>query len=334
MPASVAAHAARRGPGDAPQPGAQQRRRQQRGRQHHQEQGGVEVVAQHPGAQADRREDQAHLAAGQHAQPDGELVARRSGGTDAGGELAGDRSGQERPRQAQHRRAGEGRDVGVDPDLQEEHGNEHLAERHEIPPDPVGLGAAGQGQARHERPHDRGEPGGIGELGEAERERQRQGEQRAVRPGPPVQQAEQRRRQPQARRPAHDEEPHRQACQTDDAGGTQRRPGDEAGDDRQDHQAEHVVGDGRAEDGAGLGARQRTEIPEDPGGDAHAGGGERRAHEDRRVAAVAERGGGTRPERERQGHPADGHQQRRPPDRAQLRQLELQAHLEQQQDHP
>jgi hypothetical protein len=53
----------------------EQLRRGQRGDEDHEQQRGVEVVADHPGLQAERGEDEADLAAGQHAQPDEQLVA-------------------------------------------------------------------------------------------------------------------------------------------------------------------------------------------------------------------------------------------------------------------
>ena len=68
------------GPDGTARPGAgvadlEQRRRDQRRDQHDEEQRGVEVVAEHAVLEADGGEDQADLAAGQHPEPDQQLVA-------------------------------------------------------------------------------------------------------------------------------------------------------------------------------------------------------------------------------------------------------------------
>ena len=67
---------------------------------------------------------------------------------------------------AEHRALDEGADVGVDADLQEEHRDEQVADRAELAADALGLAAPGQRDAGHERTDDRGQLGGVGQLGE------------------------------------------------------------------------------------------------------------------------------------------------------------------------
>jgi hypothetical protein len=83
------------------------------------------------------------------------------------------------PGAPKHSRVGERADVGVDPDLEEEHGDEQVAHGRELAFDARLHRAARQGQAGDEGADDGGELGGVGELGQREGEGQREGDERA-----------------------------------------------------------------------------------------------------------------------------------------------------------
>lgn len=133
---------------------------------------------------------------------------------------------------------------------------------------------------------------------------------------------------------AHRQERQRQARHAGDGGCGQGLARHQAHHHGEDHQPQHVVGDGGAEHRAGLGGAEGPQVAEDPGGDPDAGGGERRPHEGGGVPAVARRLCGPGPQGERQGHSAHRHCERRPPHRAQVGQVELEAHLQEQEDDP
>ena len=119
---------------------------------------------EHAVGQTDAGEDQADLAAGQHPEPDHEPVADAAEQPEPGDELA-DAGHDARARAMSARRLGsrERAEVGVDADLQEEHGDEQVADRRELPAHALGRRGAAQRDAGGERTDDRGELGGVGE---------------------------------------------------------------------------------------------------------------------------------------------------------------------------
>ena len=136
------------------------------------------------------------------------------------------------------------------------------------------------------------------------------------------------------------EEEHRLDHDHHDWAGGEGGPGvrgrDDRGHRREDDEAEHVVDDGRAEDHPRLGGLGTADVLEHPRGDADAGGRERGAEEQVSVPRVFGQEPDTDkvPEDERYDHTDAGHHERRAADLRHLRDRGLQAHLEQQQDHP
>ncbi len=142
-----------------------------------------------------------------------------------------------------------------------------------------------------ERADDRRELCGVGELGERQRERERERDERAGRARVPVEELEEAGRE--ASRRATAVSTRNATATSEDAGDVEQRDrafGDEAHDDREDHEAEHVVGDGGAQHRARLDRGERAEVAEDARGDPDARRRERGAEEQRLVVAVPERG--------------------------------------------
>ena len=166
-------------------------------------------------AQADGGEDQPDLTAGDHAQADQALVARRADRSERRDQLAQHGHREQRAGDAQHGRTRELTDLRVDADLQEEHGDEEVPDRRELALDPVGGRAAREGHACHERAHDRRELSGVGQLRERERERERRRNQRARRSGVAVEELEHAGAHPRPHRRRDHEERDRDE---DDAG--------------------------------------------------------------------------------------------------------------------
>ena len=121
---------------------SQQRRRDERGGEDDQQQRGVLVAIEDRLAQPDGREDQADLTARDHAQADEALVPRRPGRADSGDDLPDQGHGEQAGADGEHRRVEERLDPGVDADLEEEHGDEEVADGCELAGDAVGDGAA------------------------------------------------------------------------------------------------------------------------------------------------------------------------------------------------
>ena len=109
--------------------------------------------------------------------------------------------------------------------------------------------------------------------------------------------------------------------------------GDDAHDDGEDHQPEHVVGHRGAEHSARLDRRERAEVAEDPRGDPDARRRERGAEEQRRVRVVRERDADPEADRHRQGDADHGDAHRRPPDRGEVADVHLHPDLQQEEDH-
>ena len=151
--------------------------------------------------EADGGEDEPDLAAGDHAEADEPLVAGGSEHADRGDELADDGHDQQRGRDAQHLGLDERLDLDFDPDPEEEHRDEEVADRRELALDAFLRRAARERKPGDERADDRGELRRVGELGERERERQRQRDQRAGRLRVPVEELEEPGREPRARGP-------------------------------------------------------------------------------------------------------------------------------------
>ena len=162
------------------QPPLEQRRRHQRRGEHDEQQRGVEIAAEDPLAEPDGREDQPDLAAGDHPEPDQQLVARRAERADRGQQLADDGDGEQAAGDPEHLGLDERLDPGADPDLEEEDRDEQVPDRRELALDPLRRGAAREREAGDERTDDRRELRGVGELREAERERDTRSQQQLV----------------------------------------------------------------------------------------------------------------------------------------------------------
>ena len=109
--------------------------------------------------------------------------------------------------------------------------------------------------------------------------------------------------------------------------------GDDLDHDREDDQAEHVVGNGRPEHDARLHRRQRPEVAEDSRCDPDAGRGQGGTEEDRGLGVEPEADPSTGARDERDGNADDRHEHRRPPDTTELGEVHLHPDLhEQQQD--
>jgi hypothetical protein len=319
----------------AGEPPAQQRRRDEGGGEHHQQQGAEGVAVDHPQAQADAREHQADLAARQHAEAhQGQVHALA--GDHAGRHLADHRRDQQQPGEGQRPRPQQHRRLGVDADLQEEHGHEHVRDRRQAGADRGARAAARQHHAGDEGADDRGETDQFGQARERQREGERERDQGAVRARQPLDPGEQQRRQPHAGDHPDDQEADGGADHQQQPGEVDRAAGDQPHHHREDHQPDDVVGDRGAEHRAGLRPRQRLEVAEDPGGHADAGGGQGRAQEQLDVVAVPGQPGEAQAEvaqGERQRHPDRRHRERRAPHPQQLGQLGLEPDLEEQQQH-
>jgi hypothetical protein len=317
---------------DPAEPPLQQGRRDQRGRQHDQQHRPVQVGAQDALAQAQAGEDQADLAAGEHAEADQQPVAATPRRAEPGGQLADDADGEQGGGEAEHLGADEAGDVSVDADLEEEDGHEQVAHRRQLGADALRLGGPRQREPGHERADDRRQPGRAGKLGESQREGQGEGHERARRPGQPVHDPEQGRRQAGAHAGGHDQEGDGQAGHRRHRAGRDGPVGHEPHDDGEDDEPHHVVGHRRAEHGAGLDAGQGAEVPEHPGGDPHGRGGEGGAHEDGRARRLASGGRHRPPGDEGQGDAEHRHLERCPAHGPELPEVHLEPDLEEEQD--
>ena len=246
------------------QPLAEEGRRGQRGDKDDEQQRGVDVLAEDALAEPQGGEDQAHLAAGDHADAHQQPVARRAQHAGGRRQLADDRNDEERARHAQHVRVGELRDVGVDADLQEEHGDEDVTDRAHLPLDALRRAAAGQDQPGHEGTDDGCQLGLVGQDGETEGEGHGDPHEGAARPAVPGHGGEQRRHEPQAEGRRDDQEADGDDDDPQDAEDGDRPLGHDPGDDGQDDQAHHVVGDGRPQDRPRLDRGERPQVAEDP----------------------------------------------------------------------
>ena len=148
--------------------------------------------------------------------------------------------------------------------------------------------------------------GDVGELGERQREREGQRDQRAGRPRSAFDPAEEVRREPE-----RDQRPRRRGTRARRARISSTLTIETvpsvtiAHHDGEHDEAHHVVGHRGAEHHPRLGCGERAEIAEDPGGDAHAGRGQRGGDEQRGVEVVADGEHGAEAEHERRDH-ADG----------------------------
>ena len=234
------------------------------------------------------------LAARDHADADEQPVARAAEQPGRGHELADDGDGEQHGGDAEHLPVGHRLDVGVDADLEEEHGDEQVPDRRQLAADAVRGRRAGEREAGDERADDRREVGQVRELGEREREREREHDERARGTAVAPDQREQRRREPQADRSRDHDEADRDERDLEDADRRDAAFGDDARDDGEDHEAEHVVGDRRTEHGARFDRRERAEVAEHARGDADARRGQRGADEQRFLAVEAEAEPGSR----------------------------------------
>ena len=284
-------------------------------------------------AQPDGGEDQAHLASGNHAHAHEQPVARRAPHAGRGGELPGHSDDEHRAGEPQHRRFGELAHLCVDPDLQEEHGDEEVADRCQLPPNALRRRAAGEREAGDEGTDDRCELGRAGQLGHAQREREGKGDERSARPAVAGDGSEQAGGETHADHGRDGEKGDRHRHDRQHRDHRHRALGDESYDHREHDQAHHVVGDRGSDHCAGLDHGQRTQVAEHARRYADARGRERGADEQRLLAIVGEQPRDARPGREQRDHADGRHGQRRPAHCAELGEVHLEPDLEEQQDH-
>ena len=316
---------------DEPQP--QERRRDERRHEDHDEQGGVDVVTEHALLQADGGEDEADLAAGDHAEAHEQAVPRRTQEPSGGDNLADHRDGEQRGRHAEHLGVEEALDLSIDADLEEEHRDEEVADRGEVRTDAVRRAATGQRHAGHERPHDRRQLCCIGQLGHGQGKGEGQGHQGSSGAADPPDGVEERRDHPHPDGQRCREEDDRDHQDLDHLSDLHRSRFGEPYDDGQDDEAEDVVGHRRAEHGPRFHRGEGPEVTEDPGADPDARGGERGADEDRLVGAEAEQEADACPGREGHDHADERDGERGPSDRSELPEVHLEADVEEEQDH-
>ena len=134
---------------------------------------------------------------------------------------------------------------------------------------------------------------------------------------------EQHGRGTHADHPAHAQEGDGDGDHAEDGQERYRALAHDADDDGEDHESDHVIGDGGAQHGPGLRRCQRSQVGEHPGRHAHAGGGQSGAHEQGRVATLTEAGHHAVAEGERGGDACCGHEQRRAAHAAELGEVHL-----------
>ena len=312
---------------------AQQGRRHDRRQQHDDQQRTVLVAVEHAVGQANRGEDQTDLTARDHAEADEQLVgtgASCPGGTD---QLADHRHHGEHCGEPDHRRLGHRLQVGVDADLGEEHGDEQIAHRAEVARDAVVLAALCEAEAGHEGTDDEGELGGVGQFGEPECDDDRGDGDGGPRARLAMHRIEDLRHEREADDAGHDQEPNGQAEGGADRRDVDRTTRDDLDDHSENDEAQDVVGDRGTQHDASFGRGECSQVAEHTGGDADAGGGERGADEDRGVRAQAEQQPDAHTTRERCADTNHRDQQRCLAHLAELGEVHLHAHLQQQQQH-
>ena len=291
-------------------------------------------MAEHTLPQPERGEDQPDLAARNHADADEQLVAGPAEHARRGHELAEHRDKEQHRGDPEHLAVGEGFEVDVDTDLEEEHGDQQVPDGSQLAAYAVGGVRARQREAGHERTDDRRQVGRVRKLGASA----------SVKPSASATNvpAERLWRRIPAnsggaiRRPtavAITTNPIATSRDLGDADGRHAAFGDDARDDSEDDEADHVVGDRGAEHSARFDRCERTEVAEHPRSDADARGRQCRADEQRFFAVEAEADAGAEAGRHRHDDADDCDEEGRAPDGTQIPQVHLEADLEQQQDH-
>ncbi len=290
-------------------------------------------MAEHTLPQAERGEDQPDLAARNHADADEQLVAGPAEHARRGHELADNCDQEQHGGDPEHLAVGERFEVYVDTDLEEEHGDQQVPDWGQLSAHAVGGVRPRERKAGHECTDDRRQVGRVRKLGQCERETQRERHQcargAAVAPDP----REQRRRDAQADGSRDHDEPDGDECDLGDADGRHAAFGDDASDDSEDDEADHVVGDRGAEHSARFDRCERTEVAEHPRSDADARGRQCGADEQRFFAVEAEAESGAEAGRHRDDDADDCDKEGRASDGAQIPQVHFEADLEEQQDH-
>ncbi len=224
-------------------------------------------------------------------------------------------------------------EVGVHADQHEEDRDEHRTNAVEIGGDPFLLAAAADGQSGHERTDDEGQLSNLREQGEAEDHDECNDRERGAGPGDAVDDGEEPRDGDESDEPREREETDRPTQRRADGAQAHAVARHDLDDDREDDEADHVVGDCGAEDDTSLGRRQRPQIAEHAGGDPDARRGEGRAEEDGDVGRLPEGAGDAGAQGERGRHADDGHEDGRTPDPTELGEVHLHADMDQQQEH-
>ena len=319
-------------------PGAAQTQPQQRwrddgGDEYDDEQRTVLVGVQHARGEADRGEDEAHLAAGHHADADEHLVGSGAERAHRGQQFAGDGQGAHGGGKAQHRWLRHGAEIGVDADLQEEHGDEDVAHRAQVAGDAFVVLATPQAQAGHEGTDDEGELGGVGQHREPEGDGHCRHHHGGTRRCSAVHEVECLRHREHADEAGDEQEGHRQPQGLGHQAHAHVASGDHLGDDGEDDEAEHIIGHGCAQHDACLDGGEGAQVAEHTGRDAHAGGGERGAEEHSGLGRLAEGQAHQGAHGEGCGNTDDGHHEGGAADLAEFGQVHLHAHSEQQKEH-
>ena len=255
--------------------------------------------------------------------------------TDAVGrdELA-DHGDDEQPAgQPEHRGLEHRLEVGGDADADEEDRDEDLADRTEVGDDPLVTLDSPECEAGHERTDDEGQLGHVGDGGEREDQHERDDHERRAAFAYRLTRRMKCGTNTRPTIPA----PTRNNAARPMVSSTVPTPTDSAGhrlhDHGEDHQAEHVVDDRRAEDDPRLVGVQRAEVAEHPGGDPDTRRGERGADEHRRLRLLPERERHAETGGERDDHPDHRDRGGDAAHTSQVDQVHLHADEEQQQQH-
>ena len=224
-------------------------------------------------------------------------------------------------------------DVRVHADQHEEDRDEHGAHAVEIGRHPLLLATSADCQPGHERADDEGQLGGVGENGEAEDHDECNDSERGTGAGDAVDEGEEPRDSDQPDEPSEHQEADRPGQCRADGARADAAAGHHLDDDREDDEADDVVGDCSAEDDTSLGRRQCPQISEDARRDPDARRREGSAKEDRDVGRLTECSDGAAAEGEGYGHPDDGDEHGRAPDATKLGEVHLHADLDEQQQH-
>ena len=288
------------------------------------------------GLGAEPQEDQAHLAAGHHAQAHQPAV-RGLGGEEgpARGDLAGDRRQQQEKRH--HQAAAVGRIGGIEHRKIDAGANQHKEDRGEQGHhgfhrllDRLGVAGITQNQAAGKGAQGRLQADGRGRK-TAEAEHHKRGHDHLPRGLELVEQPIEGRRRRAAQADRHHHKQHRRRHELEDGSNAEALPGGEGHHHRQNHDAEDVIEDGGADHNLAFAAAQHLQLTKHARRDANAGGRHRGASKDRRDRLHPKQAHQAKgAQGKRQQHPGHGHGDRLAPHRHQLIEFTFEAREEEQ----